>query len=445
MARRCHSDTFTEDIVSTNHNTERLRRLAAVTVTDAAHGVSRVLRRIVADVEAMLPAPDGVVLALPTHEGVAEADPDDRTVRLPLDGDDVGRGALSIRLEDGRELTDDDLTYLALVAARISDALAYSALGDDVAAIRNRADRIAEAGRRLMAAVSVQDVASVLAETALEVFEATTAVVGAESVPQPLAERGNTSPAALTAARVTASTGSETIDGTAPAILSIPVPLADGAEGGLTVVRDDGPDFRDDDLDFARALVTAAAMAVANLDLIDEIGRIAETDYLTGIANRWSFQESGAHKVVAALDAGKPVAVAMVDIDHFKTVNDRHGHLVGDQVIEEVANRLGQQVRDSDLVARYGGEEFVIVMPGSDQAGALLAAERMREAIASDPIETTSAAVSITVSIGIASAEPDTDTTLDALCDVADEALYRAKRAGRNRVDTGAEGGAAAA
>jgi two-component system cell cycle response regulator len=123
----------------------------------------------------------------------------------------------------------------------------------------------------------------------------------------------------------------------------------------------------------------------------------------------------------------------MLDIDRFKSVNDRHGHAVGDAAIFAIAAHLGDHVRSSDLVARYGGEEFVLILPRTDRPGAVNIAERIRHAIAAAPIPVANGeAVHLTVSAGVA-AFPEDGLEGEALLAAADEALYAAKRAGRNR------------
>ncbi len=124
-----------------------------------------------------------------------------------------------------------------------------------------------------------------------------------------------------------------------------------------------------------------------------------------------------------------------MDIDYFKSVNDNHGHDIGDEVLREFAKRIGANIRGIDLACRYGGEEFVVVMPETDASFAYAVAERLRKSIETTPIEISRAPgkLSITISIGIAASE-GADDTAEALLRRADQALYSAKRNGRNRV-----------
>ena len=135
---------------------------------------------------------------------------------------------------------------------------------------------------------------------------------------------------------------------------------------------------------------------------------------------------------------GSPVAVTMADIDHFKAINDTYGHLAGDTVLREAAKRMNDLTRPYDGVGRYGGEEFMIVLAGCKFAGAATASERLRDAIAREPIKIEGGAVSITCSLGGASTDLIRDPDAKCLIRAADRALYRTKRMGRNRVELAA-------
>jgi two-component system cell cycle response regulator len=132
---------------------------------------------------------------------------------------------------------------------------------------------------------------------------------------------------------------------------------------------------------------------------------------------------------------GKPLALLVLDIDHFKAVNDGHGHDAGDDVLREFALRMRKSIRGLDLACRYGGEEFVIVMPETDMEVAAAVAERLRRRIASEPfsIQQGAGSIEVTISIGIATLDSNSDNGASIL-KRADQALYRAKRDGRNRV-----------
>jgi two-component system, cell cycle response regulator len=161
----------------------------------------------------------------------------------------------------------------------------------------------------------------------------------------------------------------------------------------------------------------------------------AITDGLTGLYNRRYMESHLSTLVEQASGRSKPLAVLVLDIDYFKSINDTYGHDAGDDVLREFAIRVRKSIRGIDLACRYGGEEFVIVMPETDMAVAATVAERLRRRIATEPfpIERGRRSIDVTISIGIAAIEAQGDTAANLL-KRADQALYRAKRDGRNRV-----------
>jgi two-component system, cell cycle response regulator len=161
---------------------------------------------------------------------------------------------------------------------------------------------------------------------------------------------------------------------------------------------------------------------------------LALTDDLTGLYNR-RYVFAHLNEILSRMpDNGAKTAVVLFDIDHFKRVNDQHGHLAGDEVLRELASRALRHVRNVDLVGRLGGEEFILVMPETGLGGAALVAERLRAAVAEEPfLLDARTSLSITISIGVAAAGESGDK-LDDLLKRADDALYAAKNAGRNRV-----------
>ncbi|MET0106644.1 MAG: diguanylate cyclase [Sedimenticola sp.] len=164
---------------------------------------------------------------------------------------------------------------------------------------------------------------------------------------------------------------------------------------------------------------------------------LATIDPLTGLFNRRAFTERLQEQIRIAQRYDTPCSLIMFDLDHFKHINDTHGHDVGDQVLEKVASLVKQQLRESDYAARWGGEEFVVLCPNTSMQEAALLGERLRETIADNPIEPTG---TITASFGVAVSS--TGDTPQRLLARADEQLYRAKREGRNCVriaDAGSE------
>ena len=160
----------------------------------------------------------------------------------------------------------------------------------------------------------------------------------------------------------------------------------------------------------------------------------AVTDPLTGLYNRRYMETHVGTLVDQAAARNKPLSVLVLDIDYFKSINDTYGHDAGDDVLQDFAIRIRKSIRGIDLACRYGGEEFVVVMPETDMAVATMVAERLRRRIASEPfpIQKGTRTIDVTISIGIAALAPDDDAA--AVIKRADQALYRAKRDGRNRV-----------
>lgn len=163
---------------------------------------------------------------------------------------------------------------------------------------------------------------------------------------------------------------------------------------------------------------------------------LARTDALTGLANRRAFDEAAEQEVQRALRYNTPLALVLTDIDRFKTINDRFGHHVGDQVLQHFARILSDSVRNIDMVGRWGGEEFAILMPGTDLEEAARAAERMRLAVQDAVPPLGDPDCLYTASFGVAAFRAETPT-IASLLGRADAALYRAKDLGRNRVEQG--------
>jgi two-component system cell cycle response regulator len=162
-----------------------------------------------------------------------------------------------------------------------------------------------------------------------------------------------------------------------------------------------------------------------------ELERLAYYDELTGLPNRRSVLRQLEALISRARRHGHSLAVLMIDADHFKALNDRHGHAAGDEALCALADRLGERLRAEDVVGRFGGEEFVIGLPDATAAGAAAVAEDVRAAVAEHPMTIAGQALTLTVSVGWA---PWHDETLEQLLALADGALYEAKAAGRNCV-----------
>ncbi len=217
-----------------------------------------------------------------------------------------------------------------------------------------------------------------------------------------------------------------------PIMSMLCVPLLARGErvGVVTATSDAAHAFHPDDLELVRFISTTIALDIENVRL----HRVAVTDPLTGAYNREFLQQRLPAEIEAAIDRDSALSVALVDVDHFKAVNDQHGHGVGDVVLAEVARRLRGAIRGGDILVRYGGEEFLAVLPRADAGRAWEVGERMRQRVCERAFDVGDGlALLLRISVGIA--QWRTGETMPDLIDRADVAMYGAKQRGRNRVE----------
>jgi two-component system, cell cycle response regulator len=216
--------------------------------------------------------------------------------------------------------------------------------------------------------------------------------------------------------------------------VSVPL-LAQGRVLGVLSLydREDGEPFTLADAEALTAFAVQAAVAIENVQLHAEAERLSVTDPLTGAWNYRYFERRFEQEIERSRRFGRVLALVMLDIDHFKLVNDRFGHQRGDEVLVEFRNRVTGSVRDIDTFARYGGEEFVLILPETNLEGGLAVAEKLRAATHRTPF--CDDGIRLTVSIGVA-CFPEHATATEELLWAADEALYEAKLQGRDRVVT---------
>lgn len=182
------------------------------------------------------------------------------------------------------------------------------------------------------------------------------------------------------------------------------------------------------------------AISLRNAKLLEELAlafsrqkELAQTDALTGVNNRRALFDNGQKMLSAAQRYERELSLIMLDIDHFKNVNDRFGHAVGDQVLQHVTQVIAGELREADFIGRYGGEEFVIVLPETEVGQACQLAERLRLMVEKAHLQDDAGEVSVTISLGVATLTPDIDN-FDMLVNKVDQALYDAKRNGRNQL-----------
>lgn len=216
------------------------------------------------------------------------------------------------------------------------------------------------------------------------------------------------------------------------AYLKVPLIFQGMLMGSLNLEADQPGVFSVEHLESAREVADSLAIAIRQAKLSEQVRHLAITDELTGLFNRRHFFELGFREFERAQRYNRPLSAIMLDIDHFKQVNDRFGHVTGDQVLRAVAQRCQETLRDIDILGRYGGEEFAVLLPETDLDEGFLVAERLRLNVAGAPFSTSQETVQITISLGVARATPRVPD-LQTLLEHADAAMYAAKQSGRNR------------
>ncbi|MCE5327665.1 MAG: diguanylate cyclase [Planctomycetaceae bacterium] len=180
-------------------------------------------------------------------------------------------------------------------------------------------------------------------------------------------------------------------------------------------------------------------LQIESLTIMEALRKQASHDYLTGLPNRATILDVLSREFARAPRQQDYVSVAMADIDHFKAINDDYGHAAGDAVLAAVARQMAMTMRSYEYIGRIGGEEFLVVLSGCAADGAAVMGERLRRAVAMQPVAVAASNIPVTISVGIASTSQIDNPTETTLVELADSAMYRAKRAGRNRVESAAE------
>lgn len=216
--------------------------------------------------------------------------------------------------------------------------------------------------------------------------------------------------------------------------ISVPMMSQESVVGVLNVSHAQPHAFTPEDVRVLAILASQAASAMERGEKLRSLEQMAITDGLTGVYNHRYFRMRLGQELKRALRYHQEVALMMLDIDHFKAINDRYGHSIGDTVLKALASVLREKMRATEIIARYGGEEFAIILPQTGVAEAMVAAERLRNAIAARSFRSADGvAFTVTISIGVAGFPHHADTP-ESLVEKADAALYAAKRTGRNRV-----------
>ncbi|NLN16750.1 MAG: GGDEF domain-containing protein [Firmicutes bacterium] len=223
--------------------------------------------------------------------------------------------------------------------------------------------------------------------------------------------------------------------GKARSLLVMPIDCTYRLLGGIVLFSQRDAFLTESDLHLIKIGLKQGGSAIASALRYDEKSKQATIDGLTGAFNRNHFLELGQVAFAQSREDGLPLSFIMLDIDHFKEVNDRYGHSVGDQVLQQLVNRFNQIIRKTDILGRYGGEEFGIILKDANPKESWQLAERLRRAVEQNPLAIGDLILPITISLGVASLE--NDHSLADLIERADKAMYRAKAKGRNRVELG--------
>jgi diguanylate cyclase (GGDEF)-like protein/PAS domain S-box-containing protein len=215
--------------------------------------------------------------------------------------------------------------------------------------------------------------------------------------------------------------------------MGVPIFRHDEFIGLMTLDNKKADAYSEEDSFLALSFAKSAAIVIENAKLFEQTQQLALTDTLTGTYNRRYFYELAQKEFARSKRYQDPMSIIMIDIDHFKNVNDRFGHLAGDQILVQLVHRIQAELRETDILARFGGEEFIILLPETNLGDATQVAERLREVTSDYPFLLVTAQTFITISLGV-SCFRFTNVSLDQLIDESDKALYEAKQLGRNRV-----------
>ncbi|WP_204012742.1 diguanylate cyclase [Virgisporangium aurantiacum] len=368
---------------------------------------------------------------------------------MEIDGRLIGAVYLDSRVAKG-VFTDDDVEILSAISHHVATSLetARAAQLDAAVQVARRQRDIAETLRQTMTELTgtlqPDQVIQRLLEVAVEAASADWVGVllredGALTLTAPDGRRPFEIEVAVPL-QPESGTASEPVPAYIRAVLGpsrcwLAVPLSTRSQGSGVLIAGSGRDaFTDAQIEITAAIVRQGATAYDNATLFAEVQRLAITDGLTGIANRRHFTDLATRQLDIATRNNRPVTAMMLDIDHFKRVNDTYGHSTGDEVIRTVARVLAGQLRDHDIVGRLGGEEFAVLLPEM-HGDPIETANRVRATVEATTCAGPDGPVKVTISVGLTDLKPDDN--LDTLLNRADEALYRAKQSGRNRVQVG--------
>ena len=219
--------------------------------------------------------------------------------------------------------------------------------------------------------------------------------------------------------------------------VTIPLKIEKEIVGVLNINDGEQDSFEESSLEMVLDISDFISMSVSNAILYEQTKQLAVTDGLTGISNRPNMEQALQNEFERSMRYGAPLSVVLLDVDHFKGVNDTYGHQKGDEILVAIASLLKKVCRANDIAARYGGEEFLMILPQSNAQGAFKIAERLREEMMKMNFTGNETNFSVTTSCGVAELDRDFIKNTDQLIAMADHALYDAKTGGRNKTIIG--------
>jgi len=382
---------------------------------------------------------------------------------VPLKGPDGVMGVLSADKSPAKPLGADDLAYLHILAEHAAVALRNARLHEGLLHRATQLSTLYEVGSALASVLNVDRLLSLIVDSVVRVTGAQICslmlldqekrflrIRVAKGLPDEVVKR-IVAPVGEGISGHVAATGEpllvEDIENhplfkrksnkkySSRSLLTVPLKIKGEVIGVLNVNNKQRSEvFTADDQNLLTLFASHAAITIENANLYEHLEQLATTDGLTGLFVHRHFQEQMTNEMNRAKRFRRPLSVCMMDIDHFKLVNDTHGHQTGDMVLREVADLLkARGGRDEDILGRYGGEEFILALVETPKEAALSVGDRIRRTIAQHEFKRGAETLPISISVGVASYPEDADLRQD-LIGRADEALYYAKEAGRNRV-----------
>ncbi|MBM3129745.1 MAG: sensor domain-containing diguanylate cyclase [Chloroflexi bacterium] len=405
-----------------------------------------------------------VISDMKTHPLFADAPhlQDGAIIGLPLKIGARIVGVMNVAYQDPRAFSKEELRVLELLASQAAIAVENARLFDETKQRAERMSALNEIGQALTATLKFGQLYRLIYQQARRVLTADCFYIaiydehhntihfpfmyddGVElpNQVQPLGD-GPSSRVIRTRASHLANRSSDpifqggahfgTLSKVAASAIFVPMMLGPRVLGVISAQSYREGSYQPEDVQVLETIAAQAAIALENARLYDEVRQLAVTDEVTGLFNRRGLFQLGQREIERAIRYQRPLAAIMLDIDHFKQINDTYGHPAGDRVLRALAGCCRESIRTLDIAGRYGGEEFFLLLPETDLASALVIAERLRHSVEETNVESGHSQIRFTISLGVTTMAPDI-SNLATLIERADQAQYLAKQTGRNRV-----------